>query len=160
MTNQILKPLPLSAACCKIVDRHHQKKNIFTGLVHISELLEILALHCLNLSVMETAKQTVETKVPVSFAFFGQTRTKDKIMSVTQLLSDKRFWSQFRISLPLAKMQPHLNEVILKCSLDNEWHTTFSSGVRTWHNLSVDWDLYLIGQTRKQFTLIDSLMND
>lgn len=32
--------------------------------------------------------------------------------------------------------------------------------VRTQHNLSVDQDLCLIGLTRKQFTLIDSLMND
>lgn len=106
-------------------------KMLFTGLVHIFDLLEILALHRLNLSVMEMAKQTVETQVPVRFAFFGQTRTKDKIMSVTQLLSDKRFWSEFKISIPLAKMQPHLNEVILKRSLDNERHTTFSSGGST-----------------------------
>lgn len=33
-------------------------------------------------------------------------------------------------------------------------------GVQTLNNLSVDRDLSLIGQTRKQFTLIDSLMND
>lgn len=55
-------------------------------------------------------------------------------------------------------MQPHLNEVI--------HHRTSSSplsprdSVQTQFNLSVDQDLCLIGLTKKQFTLIDSLMND
>ncbi len=120
MTNQLSKQLPisfLSAASSKIV----------AGWVHIFYLQNILALHSLNLPVMEMAKQTAETRLPVRFAFFGQTRTKDKIMSVTQTFRQS-FWSEFKISFAPAKMQPHLNEVIQKCSLQNKRHTAFSSG--------------------------------
>lgn len=84
-------------------------------------------------------------------------KNNNGIISITRALRQS-FWSAFRISFDPAKMQPHLNEVI-------RYRTSCSSlsprdSVQTRHNLPADQDLCLIGRTRMQFTLIDSLVNE
>lgn len=161
MTNQLSKQLSiifLSAASSKKC--LEMPLNIFfTGWVHVFDL------HRLNRPGTETIKlQSQDFLYGLRFLDWRELRTR---YWVSHEHSDRVFWSKFKMSFAPAKMQPHLNEVIQKCSLQNKRHTAFSSGrsrgrdsVRTQHNLSADRDLCLIGLTRKQFTLIDSLMND
>ena len=86
-------------------------------------------------------------------------------MSVTQILSDGVLERIQNIICPgqnATSSKRGYSEMFTTQQVAHHFLLRLLEGdsVRTWHNLPVDRDLCLIGLTRKQFTLIDSLMND